>query len=261
MSHKDKAHKRHNGERLQKVIAQAGVASRRHAERLIADGRVTVNGNTVSALGTKVSIEDQIQVDGHPLYRTEGLHYYLLNKPVSVITSTSDPQGRPTVLDIMKDVPVRVYPVGRLDYDTSGLLILTNDGELSHRLMHPSYEVEKTYRVWVQGPVGIKALDTLRQGVLLEDGSTAPAKVKRLSSVSRGTNIKSKNHHLEVLEVTVHEGRKRQIRRMFVAVGYPVVKLKRVRFGSLTLENTLNPGDFRPLTKKEIVKLRSLVGL
>ena len=261
MEQENETQAKEDGERLQKVLAQAGVASRRHAEQLIVDGRVTVNGNKVSVLGTKVSIQDQIEVDGHSVERSEGLHYYLLNKPVSVITSVSDPQGRPTVIELMKDVPVRIYPVGRLDYETSGLLVLTNDGELAHRLMHPTYGVEKTYRVWVQGPVGIKALESLRQGVLLEDGNTAPAKVERVSAASNGTNIQSQGNHLEVLEVTIHEGRNRQIRRMFSAIGYPAVKLERIRFGSLTLENSLPIGAYRSLTIEEVEELRSQVGL
>jgi len=157
------------------------VASRRQAERLILEGRVTVNGAKISALGHKVEIHDYLEVDGKPVERSEELHYYLLHKPVGVITSARDPQGRPTVVDLMKEVPVRIYPVGRLDFDTSGALILTNDGELAHRLMHPTYGVEKTYRVWVQGPIGINALENLRQGVSLEDGNTAPAKVERVS--------------------------------------------------------------------------------
>jgi len=251
------------GERLQKVLAQAGVASRRHAERLIVEGRVTVNGEKVSALGTKVGIQDQIKVDGQPIQRADELHYYLLNKPIGVITSSSDPQGRPTVIDLMKNVPVRVYPVGRLDYDTSGLLVLTNDGELAHRLMHPSYGVEKTYRVWVQGPVSINALENLRQGILLEDGNTAPAKVERVSGVgiSKGTKLDSKGAHLEVLEVTIHEGRNRQIRRMFATLGYLVVKLERVSFGPLTQEKVLRSGSYRILTVQEVKELRSQVGL
>lgn len=250
------------GERLQKVLAQAGVASRRHAEQLILDGRVTVNGDIVSTLGTKVGTQDRIEVDGRSVDRSEALHYYLLNKPVSVITSASDPQGRPTVVDIMKDVPVRVYPVGRLDYDTSGLLVLTNDGELAHRLMHPSYGVDKTYRVWVQGPISINALESLRQGVLLDDGNTAPAQVERVSGVSKGAERDSKGRHLEVLEVTIHEGRNRQIRRMFAAVGYSVVKLERISFGSLTQKSIVIPkGSYRALTVAEVKELRSQVGL
>jgi len=250
-----------DGERLQKVLAQAGVASRRHAERLILEGRVTVNGVKIGVLGHKVGIDDQIEVDGSLVQRAEKLHYYLLNKPVSVITSVHDPQGRPTVIDLMKDVPVRVYPVGRLDYDTSGALLLTNDGELAHRLMHPSYGVEKTYRVWVQGPVGINALESLRQGVLLEDGNTAPAKVERACGVPKKSKEKSKSNGLEILEVTIHEGRNRQVRRMFAAVGYPVLKLERVCFGSLSQGTILRPGTYRALTKEEIQELRSKVGL
>ena len=257
----NRAQEKGDGERLQKVLAQAGVASRRHAERLIVEGRVTVNGNKVSALGTKVCMQDQIQVDGHAVNRSCGLHYYLLNKPVGVITSASDPQGRPTVVDLMKDVPARVYPVGRLDYDTSGLLVLTNDGELAHRLMHPSYGVEKKYRVWVQGSVSMQALETVRQGVLLDDVFTAPAQVECVSGVSKETKVQSKNIRLEVLEVTIHEGQNRQIRRMFAAVGYPVVKLERIRFGSLTLVNSLRIGAYRALTKEEVKELRSQVGL
>ncbi|MDP4160534.1 MAG: pseudouridine synthase [Bacillota bacterium] len=250
-------------ERLQKVLAQAGVASRRHAEQLILEGRVTVNGDRVSALGTKVGEQDNIEVDGKPVVRFTAFHYYLLNKPVSVITSARDPQGRPTVVDLLKNVPTRVYPVGRLDYDTSGVLVLTNDGELAHRLMHPSYGVEKTYRVWVSGPVGIKALETLRQGVLLEDGKTAPAKVERVSGISVRTNPNSdaKRNRLEVLEVTIHEGRNRQIRRMFDAIGYPVAKLERIRFGGLTLERTPRPGTYRELSQQEIKELRAKVSL
>ncbi|EHQ88159.1 pseudouridine synthase [Desulfosporosinus youngiae] len=248
-----------SGERLQKVLAQAGVASRRHAEQLILAGRVSVNGVKIAVLGHKVGIEDHIEVDGKPVERSERLHYYLLNKPVGVITSVSDPQGRPTVLDLLNDVPVRVYPVGRLDFDTSGALLLTNDGELAHRLMHPSYGVEKTYRVWVQGPVGINALENLRQGVLLEDGNTAPAKVERVSGVSKFNKTKGKP--LEILEVTIHEGRNRQVRRMFAAVGYPVLKLDRVRFGHLSPGNALPPGAYRALSKEEIKELRSCVGL
>ena len=250
-----------DGERLQKVLAQAGVASRRHAEKLILDGRVKVNGETVTVLGIKVGVQDHIEVDGRLLKRGETLYYYLLNKPVSVITSASDPRGRPTVVDLLKDIPVRVYPVGRLDYDTSGLIVLTNDGELAHRLMHPSYGIEKTYRVWVQGPVGVHALETLRQGVLLEDGKTAPAEVQSVSGLLKRTSRESKNDSLEVWEVTIHEGRNRQIRRMFEAVGYLVVKLERIRFGPLVQELALRPGAYRLLTGDEVKKLRSSVKL
>jgi pseudouridine synthase len=250
-------------ERLQKVLAQAGIASRRHAEQLILEGRVRVNGDCVSTLGTKVGEHDHIEVDGKSVERFTEFHYYLLHKPVSVITSARDPQGRPTVVDIMKNVPIRLYPIGRLDYDTSGVLVLTNDGELAHRLMHPSFGVEKTYRVWVQGPMGIKALENLRQGVLLEDGKTAPAKVERVSgtSIRPNSNSEPKRNRLEILEVTIHEGRNRQVRRMFTAVGYPVVKLERIRFGGLTLDKIPQAGSYRALTRQEVKELRSKVGL
>lgn len=249
-----------DGERIQKVLARAGVASRRHAEQLILEGRVKVNGVKLSELGCKVGRRDRVEVDGKPIQRSEELCYYLLNKPVGVITSARDPQGRPTVMDCLKDVPVRVYPVGRLDYDTSGALVLTNDGELAYRLMHPSYGVEKTYRVWVRGPVSLKAIERLRQGVSLEDGNTAPAIVKQVSSVS-DRDVKSKETHLAILDITIHEGRNRQVRRMFAAVGCPVVKLERIRFGSLSQGNSLSPGAYRALTTEEIRELRAKVGL
>lgn len=242
-------------ERLQKVLARAGVASRRHAEQLILEGRVTVNGHKVLAMGTKVSRQDRVQVDGRSVYHPEGLAYYLLHKPVKVITSVQDPQGRTTVLDLLKDVPLRIYPVGRLDYETSGLLLLTNDGELAHRLLHPAYGVEKTYRARVQGPVEIKALEALRRGVELKDGKTAPAVVER---VVLG---EAKRQGLEVLDVTIHEGRNRQVRRMLAAVGYPVLELQRVKFGGLTLEKSLPAGAYRPLTAAEVQALRCQVGL
>lgn len=249
-----------DGERIQKVLARAGVTSRRHAEQLILEGRVKVNGVKLSELGCKVGSRDYIEVDGKPIQRSEKLYYYLLNKPVGVITSAHDPQGRPTVMDCLKGVPARVYPVGRLDYDTSGALVLTNDGELAHRLMHPSYGVEKTYRVWVRGPVGLKAIEGLRQGVSLEDGNTAPAIVKQVSGVS-DKDGKSKETHLDILDITIHEGRNRQVRRMFSAVGCPVVKLERIRFGSLSQGNSLSPGAYRALTTEEIRELRAKVGL
>lgn len=249
------------GERLQKVLAQAGIASRRHAEKLIVEGRVTVNREKVLTLGTKVGLKDYIEVDGQPIKRSEELHYYILNKPIGVITSAQDPQGRITVVELMKGVPVRVYPVGRLDYDTSGLLVLTNDGELAHRLTHPSYGVEKTYWVWVKGSISDQDLEKLRKGVLLEDGNTAPARIERMSGVAKDTKANLKTGHLEKLEVTIHEGRNRQIRRMFAALGYLVVKLKRVRFGPLYLEKGLPLGAYRELTAKEVKQLRSQVQL
>lgn len=248
-------HKEHRPEgiRLQKVLAQAGVASRRQAEQLILAGRVTVNGQKIAILGTKVHDQDIVKVDGRSVLQRETFHYYLLNKPVGVITSANDPQGRKTVLDLMNKIPVRVYPVGRLDYATSGLLLLTNDGELTYRLTHPRYGVEKTYRVWIEGPIPEQALETLRCGVNLADGKTAPALLRRLKSGG--------GERLILLEITIHEGRNRQVRRMFEAVGYPVVKLQRVRFGPLVLEQSLRPGDYRALSAGEIHSLKAITGL
>ncbi len=237
--------------RLQKVLAQAGVASRRRAEELILAGRVTVNGVVVSALGSKVQTGDSVAVDGRPIHQAETLHYYVLNKPVGVITSVHDPQGRPTVLNLMRGVPVRVFPVGRLDFATSGLLVLTNDGELAFRLTHPRFGVEKTYLAWVKGPVPAIAIESLRRGVMLEDGKTAPAQVRRLTV--RGG--------LECLEITIHEGKTRQVRRMCAAVGFPVTRLQRIRFGPISLDEELKPGTYRALTTAEVRALRRVVRL
>lgn len=241
-------------ERLQKVIAGAGIASRRHAEKMILEGRVQVNGQTVTILGTKVLPTDKIVVDGKPLrQRPEEYLYILLHKPTGYITSASDPQGRKTVLDLIKKVPQRVYPVGRLDYDTSGLLILTNDGELAYRLTHPSYGVEKTYQVKVRGKIPPEGLRSLAKGVDLEDGKTAPARVREVP----GQNQRD----LPTYEITIHEGRNRQVRRMFEAIGYPVCALQRIRFGPLELDKSLKPGEYRLLTQREIRKLRQAVNL
>lgn len=241
-------------ERLQKVIAQAGVASRRHAEEMILEGRVQVNGKVLQTLGTKVGPTDKIAVDGKPLNMPQKEYVYiLLHKPTGYITSASDPQGRKTVMDLIKKVPQRVYSVGRLDYDTSGLLLLTNDGELAHRLMHPSYGVEKTYRVGVRERIPAQALGRLEKGVDIEDGKTAPARVREISRKGQGSSF--------TYEITIHEGRNRQVRRMFTAVGFPLVTLKRVRFGPLELEENIASGKFRLLTKREIQKLYQAVKL
>lgn len=242
------------GERLQKVIAQAGIASRRHAEQMILDGRVQVNREKVVTLGTKVLPADRILVDGREINSIrETYDYYLLHKPTGYITSAQDPQGRKTVMDLLQKVKQRVYPVGRLDYDTSGLLLLTNDGELVHRLTHPSFGVEKTYQVEVQGAVPPQALLRLEKGIELEDGKTAPAQVRVISRKGQGS--------LQRLEMTIHEGRNRQVRRMFEAIDFPVVTLKRIRFGPLQLEADLSMGKYRSLTDKEISQLRQAVKL
>ena len=219
---------------------------------MILDGRVIVNGIKILTMGTKVGPKDRIEIDGKSILQHEAFHYYLLHKPTGVITSTSDPSGRKTVLDLLKGLPVRVYPVGRLDSDTSGLLLLTNDGELAHRLMHPSFGVAKTYRAWVKGPVDSKTMGILRQGVLLEDGETAPAEVHK-ANISTGSD-------LEVLDITIHEGRNRQVRRMCETVGFPLYKLERIRFGPLA-DPKLKYGQYRALSLSEIQDLQSQVGL
>ncbi len=241
-----------NCERLQKVMAQAGIASRRQAEEYIAAGRVRINGE-VAVLGTKVKPGDQIEFDGKSLAKQELFQYYFLYKPVEVITSVKDPQGRKTVLDLLDNVDERVYPVGRLDYHTSGVLLLTNDGELAYRLTHPSFGVEKTYRVWTERNLSQQALRQLEKGVLLEDGMTASARVKlkKFGSVE-GPHC---------TEITIHEGRNRQVRRMFAAIGFPVQKLERIRFGPLLLNGEMKPGQYRKLSPSEIKELQRQVKL
>ena len=229
------------GERLQKVLARAGVASRRRAEELIEAGRVVVNGRN-AILGARVDpASDVVVVDGVRLSLAPGLVYYLLNKPEGVVSTASDPQGRPTVVALVPPEP-RVFSVGRLDADSEGLLLLTNDGDLAHRLAHPSHGVEKEYLVHVTGRPGPGALGRLRRGVELEDGLTAPA---RVSVVGPG-----------LLRVTIHEGRHRQVRRMCEAVGHPVRRLVRVRIGPIR-DQRLRPGHWRPLTVAEIRALEA----
>ncbi|RAP30662.1 Ribosomal large subunit pseudouridine synthase B [Brevibacillus laterosporus] len=235
-------------ERLQKVLAQAGVASRRSCEELIKQGRVKVNGQVITELGTKVTASvDQILVDNKSIAQEEHV-YVLLHKPTGVITSMSDPEGRKTVRDLIKQIPQRVYPVGRLDFDTSGLLIMTNDGELANRLAHPSFEMDKVYRAWVKGIPTSESVLRLAKGIKLEDGMTSPGKAKILE---RDTN---KNRAL--LELTIHEGRNRQVRRMCQAIGHPVVTLQRIRISFLTLGN-LGLGSYRFLQKEEVERLQS----
>lgn len=227
------------GERLQKVLARVGIGSRRASEELIGDGRVTVNGE-VAVLGRRVDPEtDRIEVDGVPLSVRPGLVYYLLNKPPGVVTTAADPQGRPTVVELVPAEP-RVFPVGRLDAATEGLLLLTNDGDLAHHLTHPRYGVEKEYLAQVRGTPAPAALRALREGVDLEDGRTAPAKVTLVPP--------------DGLRVVIHEGRNRQVRRMCEAVGHPVRRLVRVRIGSVA-DRSLPPGQWRPL---RVAELRAL---
>lgn len=236
-------------ERLQKVIAYAGVASRRKAEQLIVEGKVKVNGEVIRELGTKVSASDIVEVEGVKLEKEDKV-YYLLYKPRGYISAVTDDKGRQTVVDIFgKHVPERIFPVGRLDYDTSGLLILTNDGEFSNQMTHPKYKIDKTYIARVKGVPDKKGLMALQNGIKLEDGKTAPAKVMMTSFDEGGKKA--------ICEITIHEGRNRQVRRMFEAIGTPVVKLKRERFAFLDLGN-LTPGEYRELTKHEVKLLRVL---
>jgi 23S rRNA pseudouridine2605 synthase len=233
-----------DGERLQKVLARLGFGSRRACEELIESGSVTVNGE-VAVLGRRVDLEhDKVEVEGVPVGIRPDLAYYLLNKPAGVVTTAADPQGRPTVVALVPAEP-RVFPVGRLDADTEGLLLLTNDGDLAHRLTHPSFGVEKEYLAEVEGTPSPAALRRLRQGVELEDGTTAPAKVAAVGEHG--------------LRITIHEGRKRQVRRMCEAVGHPVRRLVRTRIGPLS-ERRLKPGEWRPLTVPEVRSLERAVG-
>ena len=237
-------------ERLHKVLARAGVASRRKCEELITTGRVRVNGQIISILGSKVDpARDSIEVDGKPITVPREYTYFLLNKPTGYICTVHDPRGRPTVLDLI-DTHERLYPVGRLDMDSEGLMLLTNDGDLTQRLTHPSYGHEKEYHVLVNGKPTARTLQRLRKGIELEDGFTWPAEVTILRRESG--NI--------WLRFVIHEGRKRQLRRMCKAVGHPVRRLIRVRIGPLTLGN-LRPGQYRPLTERERILLRQTVGL
>ncbi|MCL6522192.1 MAG: rRNA pseudouridine synthase [Firmicutes bacterium] len=230
-------------ERLQKVLSRASVASRRKAERLIAQGRVTVNGQ-VAAVGQMVDPErDEICVDGRLLGRVR-FYYYAFHKPEGVVTTLHDPQGRPCLGDLLRGLPARLYPVGRLDYDSSGLLILTNDGALAHRLMHPRFGVRKRYHAEVEGLPSPGALARLRDGVLLSDGPARAEAVRLLER--RGDRA--------LVGVEVSEGRKREVRRMLAAVGHPVRRLVRVAEGPVELGD-LPPGGWRPLTRRELREL------
>ncbi|WP_147533834.1 pseudouridine synthase [Bacillus marasmi] len=233
-------------ERLQKVIAHAGIASRRKAEQIILDGKVTVNGKVVKELGIKVSPSDRVEVEGIPLEREEPV-YFLFYKPRGVISSVQDEKGRKVVTDFLPVIKQRVYPVGRLDYDTSGLLLLTNDGEFANLLMHPSNEIDKVYVAKTKGIPTRENIKALQRGIQLEDGKTAPAKVKMLSF--------DKRKQTAVIEISIHEGRNRQVRRMLEAIGCPVIKLKRERYGFLTLAG-LSAGDMRELTPHEVKQIR-----
>ena len=238
-------------ERLQKILSKAGITSRRKAEGLILQGRVSVNGKIVRELGTKAVLgRDEIRVDGETLKpESEGV-VLVLFKPRRCVTTLHDPQGRPTVADFVNKFPIRLYPVGRLDYDAEGLLLLTNDGELAHRLQHPRYKVPKTYLVKVRGHPPAEALAILQQGVNLEDGITAPAELIVVEDDQKAT----------WLSLTLREGRKHQVKRMCAAVGHPVLRLRRTKVGPIELDD-LRPGEIRRLKSREVRSLRKNVGL
>lgn len=235
-------------ERLQKVIAQAGIASRRNAEELIKQGKVKVNDVVVTELGTKVTRQDRIEVNGIQIEKEEPV-YFLLYKPVGVISSVSDDRGRKVVTDFFPYIKQRLFPVGRLDYDTSGVLLMTNDGEFANLLMHPKHEIEKIYIAKVKGVLDKEKLNMLERGVMLEDGKTAPARVKLLGGDRRKETA--------IVQLTIHEGRNRQVRRMLEAVGCKVIKLKREQYAFLDL-GILRPGDARQLSPHEVKQLRTL---
>jgi len=226
---------------LNAYLARAGVASRRKADELIKAGRVTVNGEP-GQLNTFVAARDRVELDGQPLAR-QRLAYVLLHKPAGVVTTASDPHGRATVVELVSDHEGRVVPVGRLDADTTGALLLTNDGELAHRLAHPRYEVEKVYEAEVEGEPSDATLEHLERGVELDDGHTAPARARRLTP-SR-------------IELAIHEGRKHQVKRMLASVGHPVTRLHRSRYAGLSLDG-LEPGAWRELEPGEVARLQSL---
>jgi 23S rRNA pseudouridine2605 synthase len=241
--------------RLQKILSSAGVASRRAAERLIQDGRVSVNGRTTTELGTKAdAAHDIVRVDGRRVNIATEPRYILLHKPPGVVTTRSDPQGRPTVITLLGGAADYVYPVGRLDYDSAGLLLLTNDGELAARLTHPRHEVPKVYRARVHGIPDAQALERLARGIPLDGRRTAPAIVRRVDRTPAGRTGDA------VLEITIREGRNRQVRRMCEAVGHKVKSLDRVQFGPLR-DPHLKPGMFRELTPVEIKALKIAAGL
>ena len=234
--------------RLQKILAEIGIASRRKAEEMIIEGRVTVNGK-VATIGMKADLNrDHIKLNGKLLIRPEPKVYLIVNKPKGVVTSLHDPEGRPTIKDFLKGVKYRVFPVGRLDYDSEGLLLLTNDGNFTHSVLHPSKKIPRTYLVKVREVLEDDEIEKLRKGIRLEDGVTAPAKVKRIR----------KTENNSWLEITLHEGKKRQIRRMLDKVGHPVLKLKRIRINGIELGN-LESGKYRYLMPDEVDKIKKEV--
>ena len=236
-------------ERLQKVIAQAGICSRRKAEELITNGLVTVNGKVVSELGTKVSENDKITVNGKPLFNKEKLVYLVLNKPRNTVATVSDDRGRKTVLDCIENIKQRIYPVGRLDYDTTGVLLLTNDGDLAHKLTHPSKEIDKTYIATIKGEITKEDIELLEQGIMIDGKKTSPCKAN--------LNKFNKEKNKSIVELTIHEGRNHQVKKMFEAIGKEVIKLHRDTFAGISSKG-LYEGQYRKLTPKEIEELKTL---
>ena len=233
--------------RLQKYLASCGIASRRNAEKIISEGRISVNGIVVTELGTRVDEQtDVVSMDGRTVYPEKEKHYIAYNKPVGEVTTSRDPEGRKTVLDRFADYPVRLFPVGRLDYDSEGLLLLTNDGDLMNRLLHPSYEIPKSYLTRVSNHVSDESIRSLRKGIMIDGRLTSPANVRLIRHDAFSTE----------LLITIHEGRNRQVRKMIAAIGHQVVRLKRVRFGPVQLGD-LPSGMWRKLTDDEISKLKA----
>lgn len=233
--------------RLQKYLASCGVASRRNAEKIIADGRVTVDGQCITEMGVQVEEGQTVCVDGRQVFPEAEKHYILYHKPAGEVTTVSDPEGRNTVLDHFRDYPVRLYPVGRLDYDSEGLLLLTNDGDLTEKLLHPSQEVEKVYLARVSYQVTLEEARRLAAGVMVDGRKTARAKTKILSV---------QNLYTDML-ITIHEGRNRQVRKMVEQIGHEVVMLRRIRFGPIKL-GELQRGQWRSLTAEEVAELKRL---
>ena len=240
-------------ERVQKILREWGIASRREGEKMILEGRVKVNGVTVKLGDQAHAQRDKIEVDGKILSPKQkpSLIYLLVNKPKGYISSVKDEKGRKTVVDILSDVEERIFPIGRLDYNTEGLLLLTNDGEFMNKLLHPKYEIGKTYVARIDGIINMEDLDKLANGVKLEDGKTAPADVY-LDSINK--TLKESR-----VEITIYEGKNRQVRRMFKALGYEVKALKRIAFAGLTLSK-LKRGEYRKLTETELLRLRKKIG-
>ena len=235
-------------ERLQKILAKMGIASRRGAEEIILEGRVTINGK-VASLGMKADLsKDHIKLDGKLLTKPEPKVYLMINKPKGVITTLAEEEERPTIKDYLRNIRYRVFPVGRLDFDSEGLLLLTNDGDFAHSILHPSKKIPKTYHVKIKGIIEDEKIEKLRRGIRLKDGVTAPAKVKKLRKAEENCWI----------EITIYEGKKRQVRRMCEQAGHPVLKLKRIKINGIDIGN-LRTGELRYLTPDEVKKIKKEV--